>query len=151
MLDRTEEWIKILQHHGCRITAPRRAILEVIASSPRALQPGEVYELCRLKSSGIGLVTVYRTLDQLESLGLIQRIHREDGCHMLMPAPSGHEHYLVCTGCGLTVFFNGDELDGLFSRVEEGTGFQVSDHWLQLFGTCPKCRENELHLKSKIK
>lgn len=150
-MDRTEEWIKILRCNGCRITAPRRVILEVISTSHRALQPGEVYELCRQKSSRIGLVTVYRTLDQLETLGLIQRIHREDGCHMLMPAPAGHEHYLVCTGCGLTILFKGDELEGLFSRVEEGTGFQVREHWLQLFGTCPQCRENESPVQSKIK
>jgi len=150
-VDRTEEWIKILRRNGCRITAPRRAILDVITTSPRALQPGEVFELCRQKSPGIGLVTVYRTLDQLEALGLIQRIHREDGCHMLMPAPAGHEHYLVCTGCGLTILFKGDELEGLFSRVEEGTGFQVREHWLQLFGTCPQCRENESPVQSKIK
>ena len=150
-MDRTEEWIKILRRNGCRITAPRRAILDVITTSPRALQPGEVYELCRQKSPGIGLVTVYRTLDQLEALGLIQRIHREDGCHMLMPAPAGHEHYLVCTGCGLTILFKGDELEGLFSRVEEGTGFQAREHWLQLFGTCPQCRENESPVQSKIK
>jgi len=85
-------------------------------------------------------VTVYRTLDRLEELGLVQRVHREDGCHMLMPAANGHEHYLVCTDCGRTILFQGDDLDSLFARVESRTGYQVSEHWLQLFGTCPQCR-----------
>lgn len=142
-MSRIEEWVKILQENGCRITAPRRAIIRVVAESPRALQPNEVYELSRAKHPGIGLVTVYRTLDRLENLGLIQRVHRDDGCHMLMPAANGHEHYLVCTGCGRTILFEGDDLGELFARVESGTGYHVSDHWLQLFGICPQCHAQE--------
>jgi Fur family ferric uptake transcriptional regulator len=139
-MNRVDHWVKILQDNGCRITAPRRAILQVVAGSTRALQPADVYELSRVKQPGIGLVTVYRTLERLEELGLIQRVHRDDGCHMLMPAANGHEHYLVCTHCGRTILFEGDDLGALFSRVETRTGYQVSDHWLQLFGTCPQCR-----------
>jgi Fe2+ or Zn2+ uptake regulation protein len=142
-MDRVDHWVRVLQDNGCRITAPRRAILQVIAGSARALQPAEVYELSRVKQPGIGLVTVYRTLERLEELGLIQRVHRDDGCHMLMPAADGHEHYLVCTRCGRTIMFEGDDLNALFSRVETRTGYQVSDHWLQLFGTCPQCRAEE--------
>jgi len=142
-MDRVNQWVSILQENGCRITAPRRVILQVINESPRALQPGEIYELSRAKNPRIGLVTVYRTLDRLEKLDLIQRVHREDGCHMLMPAPDGHEHYLVCTHCGRTILFEGDDLGGLFARVETETGFKVNDHWLQLFGTCPDCHQLE--------
>jgi Fe2+ or Zn2+ uptake regulation protein len=138
-MNRIDQWVNILQDNGCRITAPRRAIIQVITESPRALQPNEVYELSRARHAGIGLVTVYRTLDRLEELGLIQRVHREDGCHLLMPAANGHEHYLVCTGCGRTILFEGDDLGALVAKVESGTGYQVSDHWLQLFGTCPQC------------
>lgn len=138
-MNRIDQWVNVLQDNGCRITAPRRAIIQVVAESPRALQPNEVYELSRARHAGIGLVTVYRTLDRLEELGLIQRVHREDGCHLLMPAANGHEHYLVCTGCGRTILFDGDDLGSLVARVESGTGYRVSDHWLQLFGTCPQC------------
>ncbi len=146
-MDRIDQWVRVLQKSGCRITAPRRAIIEIIANSQRALQPIEVYHLSKQQYPGIGLVTVYRTLDRLEELGLVQRVHREDGCHMLMPAANGHEHYLVCTDCGRTILFQGDDLNALFARVESRTGYQVSEHWLQLFGTCPQCRvkENSIH------
>jgi len=142
-MERIEQWVKVLQENGCRITAARRAILRVISESPRALQPAEIYELSRMLNPRIGLVTVYRTLDRLEELGLVQRVHREDGCHMLMPAANGHEHYLVCTTCGRTILFQGDDLEELFTRVESHTGYQVSEHWLQLFGTCPQCRAQD--------
>jgi Fur family ferric uptake transcriptional regulator len=140
-MSRINRWIEILQQDGCRITAPRRAIIEVLVNSPRALQPAEVYSISKVNHPGIGLVTVYRTLERLEKLGLIQRVHREDGCHMLMPAADGHEHYLICTTCGRAILFQGDDLGKLFTKVESTTGFEVSEHWLQLFGTCPDCRE----------
>lgn len=141
-MNHLQHWIEVLEASGCRITSPRRAIIEILLNSPRALEPMEIYDLGRKINPGIGLVTVYRTLEKLEELGLIQRIHQEDGCHMVMPAVDGHQHYLVCTACGKTTVFRGDDLGALFSRVESNTGYQVSDHWLQLFGTCPDCKNH---------
>lgn len=142
-MERVNQWVSVLQESGCRITAQRRVIISVVVNSQHALQPLEVHALSRAINPRIGLVTVYRTLDRLEELGLVQRVHREDGCHLLMPAANGHEHYLVCTDCGRTILFHGDDLDALFARVEARTGYQVSEHWLQLFGTCPQCRHGE--------
>lgn len=139
-MNELDHWLDILEQNGCRITSPRRVIVETLLGSPRALEPVEIYDLARKSNPGIGLVTVYRTLETLENLGLIQRIHRDDGCHMVMPAVDGHQHYLVCITCGKTTHFQGDDLEALFARVESRTGYQVSDHWLQLFGTCPECR-----------
>lgn len=141
-MDQVNQWIEILEQNGCRITSPRRTIIEILLDSPRALEPVEIFDLGRKVNPGIGLVTVYRTLEILEKLGLIQRIHQEDGCHMVVPAVTGHQHYLVCTNCGKTAYFQGDDLGLLFSRVETNTGYKISDHWLQLFGTCPDCRNH---------
>ncbi len=139
-MKKLDQWLEILEQSGCRITLPRRVIIETILNSPRALEPVEIFDLGRKTDPGIGLVTVYRTLEKLEELNLIQRIHREDGCHMFMPAVEGHQHYLVCTACGKTTCFQGDDLRTLFSSVESNTGYKVSDHWLQLFGICPECK-----------
>lgn len=142
-MDQLQHWMEILESSGCRITSPRRTIIEILLNSPRALEPMEIYDLGRKINPGIGLVTVYRTLEKLEKLDLIQRIHQEDGCHMVMPAVDGHQHYLVCTTCGKITVFKGDDLGALFSRVESNTGYQVNDHWLQLFGTCPDCKNDQ--------
>jgi len=150
-MDRIDQWVRVLQKSGCRITAQRRVIINVIANSQHALQPLEVCTLSRAVNPRIGLVTVYRTLDRLEELGLVQRVHREDGCHMLMPAANGHEHYLVCTGCGRTILFQGDDLSALFSRVETKTGFQVNEHWLQLFGICPDCLDHKVVIEKEAR
>jgi len=62
---------------------------------------------------------------------LIQRVHQADGCHTVMRKQNGHEHLLVCTSCGRTVTFCGDNFESLSSKVASETGFAVSDHMLQ--------------------
>lgn len=133
-------WLDLLQASGCRVTAPRRVIVELMATSSRALGPIEVYDLGRAEHPGMGLVTVYRTLEKLEELGLIERVHLPDGCHRYLRSSDGHQHLLLCTTCGLVQTFSGDDLDKLTHTVSGETGFTINEHWLQFFGTCPGCR-----------
>jgi len=134
-------WLDLLQAAGLRVTAPRRAIVELLANSQRALGPIEVYDLGRAEHPGLGLVTVYRTLEKLEELGLIERVHLPDGCHRYLHTADGHQHLLLCTTCGLVQTFAGDNLDPLTGKVADDTGFAINEHWLQFFGTCPDCRK----------
>lgn len=135
-----DSWLDQLQATGCRITAARRAVTEVMQSAERALTPVEVYDAARKRDPRLGLVTVYRTLEKLEALGLIQRVHHELGCQAFLRAGVGHQHLLLCERCGRAVLFDGDDLDALFARVGEQTGFEVKSHWLQLYGLCQECR-----------
>lgn len=133
------KWIEQLQASGYRVTSPRRTIVELLVSSTHALSPIEIYDLGRKEYPALGLVTVYRTLERLEELGLIQRVHMPDGCHRYLRATQGHQHLLLCTRCGQIEVFDGDDITTLTQRVENSTGYQIQDHWLQLFGLCPQC------------
>jgi Fur family transcriptional regulator, ferric uptake regulator len=135
------EWIKMLQHCGCRQTESRNTLVDVILESDRALEPYEIYEIGRKRQPGLGLVTVYRTLERLETLGLVQRVHQPGACNKFLRAPQGHEHLLICTLCGKTEFFNGDDLSPLMETVAARSGFQITEHWFQLFGQCPACQK----------
>lgn len=132
-------WLESLQASGYRLTAPRRAIVELLADSSHALGPIEVYDLARASYPRLGLVTVYRTMEKLEELGLLQRVHLPDGCHRYLPAAQGHQHLLLCTDCGLMRYVSGDDFKRLADNVSQKTGFVVTDHWLQFFGLCPQC------------
>ncbi len=136
----SETWLAKLQANGYRLTGSRRTVVEVMASSSRALSPLQVYDLARSQYSGLGLVTVYRTLEKLEELGLIQRVHQPQGCQAFIAAFNGHQHLILCSRCGKVEFFAGDNLEPFFQQIGENTGFLVQDHWLQLFGLCTDCR-----------
>jgi len=134
-------WEACLAETGCRITVSRRAVAQVLLDASAPLSPQEMFELGTLIHPKLGLVTVYRTLALLESLGLVRRIHRDDGCHAYLSSSPGHRHALVCRICGRAVEFpGGDDMEALARRVETTTGFQVDDHLLQLVGLCPDCQ-----------
>jgi Fur family ferric uptake transcriptional regulator len=135
-----DAWLDSLQDSGYRLTAPRRAIITTIANSSRALEAIEIYDLGRNEHPRLGLVTVYRTLEKLEQLGLVQRVHHPDGCNMYLRAPQGHEHLLLCKTCGQMEYFSGDDLSKLIEETSQRSGYQIQEHWLQLFGLCSDCQ-----------
>ena len=135
-----ELWLTQLHENGYRITAARRAVVEIVERSTRALTPVEVYDMGRKKYRALGLVTVYRTLEKLEELHLIQRVHQPIGCQAFISAGQGHQHLLLCQNCGQVAFFEGDDLNSLINSISRKTGYQVNEHWLQLFGLCANCR-----------
>jgi Fe2+ or Zn2+ uptake regulation protein len=135
-----EPWLAQLHENGYRITAARRAVVETIAGTQRALTPVEVYDEARRAYRALGLVTVYRTLERLEQQGLIQRVHQPLGCQAFLPAAQGHQHLLLCRACGQAAFFEGEDLEAFIKSIARKTGYQITDHWFQLFGLCTDCR-----------
>ena len=135
-----EHWLAQLQQNGYRLTEARRAVVEKIEQTTRALTPVEVYDAARRKYRALGLVTVYRTLEKLEELHLIQRVHQPGGCNAYLPHAEGHQHLIICQQCGKAEYFDGDDLDAFFERVAGEHGYTVKEHWLQLFGVCPACK-----------
>jgi Fe2+ or Zn2+ uptake regulation protein len=137
-----EPWLTQLQENGYRLTEARRAVVEIVEGASYALTPVEVYDLARKKYHALGLVTVYRTLEKLEELHLIQRVHQPQGCQAFVSAGHGHQHLMLCQNCGRVEFFDGDNLDALTQSIAQKTGYQINEHWLQLFGLCADCRKN---------
>ena len=135
-------WLDQLQENGYRLTEARRAVVKTVAMTDRALTPLQVFDLAREQNPALGLVTVYRTLEKLEELQLIQRVHQPEGCQAFIAASQAHQHLLLCQSCGQVKFFEGDDLDALIGAISEKTGYQIREHWLQLFGLCGDCRNN---------
>ena len=135
-----QDWFSILSKNGYRLTGSRRAVVNVLSSSSQALSPIEIYERARHQNPEIGLVSVYRTLEKLEELKLIQRVHQPAGCQAFMVSSQAHQHMLLCSTCGEVRFFEGDDLDSLIHSISERTGYNINEHWLQLFGQCNKCK-----------
>ncbi len=137
-------WLEQLQIHGYRLTEARRAVVETMVGSSRALTPLEVYETARRRYPALGLVSVYRTLEVLSELHLVQRVHQEDGCNAYLPRAEGHQHLLICEHCGRAEYFQGDDLEALFTQLGQQYGYQIRAHWLQISGLCPKCSAQNL-------
>ena len=141
---KTTLWLDKLEANGYRLTAPRRAVVRVMAQSHFTLDPTQVFLESRRSCNSLGLVTVYRTLEKLEELDLIQRVHQANGCHAYLRSTTGHQHILLCLTCGRAEFFSGDNLAPLITAIADRSGFEINGHLLQLYGTCSECRRGNL-------
>ncbi|HTP01158.1 MAG TPA: Fur family transcriptional regulator [Anaerolineales bacterium] len=133
-------WLAQLRDNGYRLTKARRAVVDTVAHSRHAITPVDVYDAARKRYPALGLVTVYRTMEKLEELHLVQRVHQPQGCQAFIAAGQGHQHLLLCQRCGRVTFFEGDDLKALMSAIATKTGYRTQEDWLQLFGLCASCQ-----------
>lgn len=134
-----------LNRKGLRLTRPRRAVMSVLEDAAIPLSPQTIHRRSLDAHEEIGLVSVYRTLDLLTSLGLVRRVHGQDECQGYVLASPGHHHHLVCRSCEAAVEFTGmEDLSPLMDRINEETGFTVDEHLLQFYGLCPNCQNRGL-------
>jgi len=109
----------------------------------------EIYAALYKLYPGIGLTTIYRTLDLLERIGLINKFSVGDGQNRY-EFKSGkkkeHHHHLVCTKCGKIIDYSDfvDEELKLVKKTEEilakKYNFSIKDHNIEFLGLCEKCK-----------
>ncbi|MGE5578267.1 MAG: Fur family transcriptional regulator [Syntrophothermus sp.] len=126
-----------------RLTPQRELILEILAeNSDRHLSAEEIYDLIRRKNPDVGLATVYRTLELLADLKVIQGINFGDGCARYeFTGDKHHHHHLICLECGEVEEVDDDLLEKLEQSIEDKHHFKIIDHQVKFYGVCQRCQE----------
>lgn len=128
-----------LDESGYRTGASRRKIVELLAGESCAVTALEIDR--RLES--VGRATVYRTLDQLEQLHLIQRVEiGGDAAGYERVDADQHHHHLVCEDCGRLSPFVSDALEREIERIGRDADFEVAAHDVVLRGACSTCAKD---------
>ena len=130
-----------LSETGLRITSQRALILEVIREGQGHLDADEVYRRAREKQPRLSLSTVYRTLQKLKELGLVEELHFDETHHHYEIKPSTEHHHLVCLGCGKVVEFECPLSQKMKDDVSREKGFDVTNAEVRMTGYCPECRQ----------
>lgn len=134
--DSTQQIERALAQEGFRLTAPRRALVEVMQGLGDQFVADEVVEA----APGVGRATVFRTLRLLQDLGIVCQVVLDDGAVAYRLASGGHHHHLVCSECGAVSDFASGDIEGLLDDIAKRTGFRVDAHRLEVYGLCPECR-----------
>lgn len=132
--------IEQLQRRGFKATGPRRAVVEVAIRHPGRFTARDI--LAELRPRGVGRATVFRTLDLLVDLGVLNRIHSEDRCHAYTVCMEEHHHHLVCNQCGQIQEVTVPTIERDVNAVAREAGFRVQGHYLEVFGLCLDCQRN---------
>ena len=126
---------------GLRITNQRALILEIIRRGQGHLDADEVYRRAREKQPRLSLSTVYRTLQLLKRLGLVEEVHFDEAHHHYEVKPSAEHHHLVCLGCGKVIEFRYSLARYVKRNVAEAKDFEIVDTEIRMTGYCFKCRQ----------
>lgn len=134
-----------LHSKSFKLTPQREATLRVLLENEEAhLSAEEVFMMVKHKAPDIGLATVYRTLDLLSELKIIEKLNFGDGVaryEFRSDDHPHHHHHLICLKCN-QLFEIEDLLDSLEERVEKEHNFKIIDHRVSFLGYCANCRSD---------
>ena len=133
--------LAILRAQGYKLTPQRRAVVKVVTSTKDRLTIATIYNKLQRIHTGIGLVTIYRTLEILAELGLVCEIYTGDKCRSYTTGTSQHHHHLVCSSCGKVVDFSGHYIEKLEESLSRESGFRIEEHPLEFIGVCGSCQK----------
>ena len=131
-----------------RMTLQRKIILEEVRSIRTHPTADEVYAIVRKRIPRISMGTVYRNLDILSKIGLLQRMEPGQGHPQMRFDGNTEDHYHIsCLGCGriddVPANSPDNALDHLTKALLKATEYQVAGHHLDFYGLCPQCMEEE--------
>lgn len=143
-------WYSRLKSSGARLTGPREEVLKVLHNSEEHLTATDIYVQAHNNNPSIGLTTVYRTLDMLTQLGIVQKFEFGEGKARFElvdnPDGKGHHHHLVCLECKKIIDYSDmmdDEkvfLNKIEGQLEKKYDFKILDHLIRFYGVCRECR-----------
>ncbi len=133
----------ILSQIGCKNTKSRKKIIEVLTGAEVPLSAEEIFLNVRKSGSTTNLSTVYRTLDLLESKGLLEKSIMSDGRARFKLVLEGHKHHITCINCYKSIPINTCPIELFEKDLVDTTDFNITGHKLEVYGLCPKCRKGE--------
>lgn len=131
---------------GYRRGGARQAVIDLLDRQPCALSALEIEDRLRDGQRRVARASVYRVLDELERLKLVQRLELGQGITRYErhhPEGHHHHHHLVCDHCGTVLPFEDDGLEKAIDRVARRVTFDVAEHEIVLHGTCADCAAGE--------
>jgi len=126
-----------------RSTRQRTAVAELLGGLSDFRSAQDIHHLLRTAGDGIGLSTVYRTLQTLAEAGEVDVIQTADGESVYRKCSDVHHHHLVCRDCGHTIEVAGPAVERWADKMADEHGFSEVSHALEIFGLCADCRAKQ--------
>jgi Fur family ferric uptake transcriptional regulator len=137
---RSEEVLGTLRLHAKRITAPKRAVVEVLVGADDHLTADELTRLVQQLRPDVSPSTVYRILEELEDLALVVHSHTGHAAAVYHLAGRSHGH-VTCEVCHVTFEVSSEIFDRVARELDTTLGFELDRHHVALSGVCARCRE----------
>ncbi|RXT04960.1 Fur family transcriptional regulator [Ammoniphilus sp. CFH 90114] len=137
--DRLEIAVQKLKDTGIRMTPQRYAILSFLMETLSHPTADEIYKVLESQFPNMSVATVYNNLKVFKDAGLVRELTYGDSSSRFDGNTSDHYH-CICSSCGRIVDFDYEPLVELEEEAERSTGFAISSHRLEFYGTCELCK-----------
>lgn len=128
---------------GVRATRQRAAISSLLENLGEFRSAQDLHDELRQRGEGIGLTTVYRTLQSMAAAGLVDTLRTDTGESVYRRCSEHHHHHLVCRICGSTVEVQGRQVEAWATEVAREHGFSDVSHTIEIFGICSACTDGK--------
>jgi len=137
---------KRLQERQYKLTPQRQTVLQIfLGRAGEHLSAEDVHGILRQNQSEIGLATVYRSLELLSDINILQKMDFGDGRSRYelneTDAKEHQHHHLICLKCGTVKEFADDLLEPLELDISKKSQFQIIDHQVKFYGYCQECQK----------
>jgi Fur family transcriptional regulator, ferric uptake regulator len=138
-----EHALRTLQAAGHRRGGARTAVVEALSRHDCAVTALDLDDELRSRRPRVGRASVYRALEQLEQLGLVQRIEVSRGTagYERVDPAGHHHHHAICRDCGRMVPFEDPSLEKAIEGLTDRMQFEISEHDVVLRGRCDRCSD----------
>ena len=133
--------ITALDSAGYRLTGPRRALADLVADrAGSTFTAADLVADVRARCLSIGRATVFRAIELMVSVGVVERVDLQSGEHAYVECVPTHHHHVICSRCARATDIGDLGLGAVAREVARRTGYRIDEHRLELFGLCPDCQ-----------
>lgn len=140
-----DEFYKKIKEYGFKLTSQRKIVLNTMLNHmDEHLTVEEIYGYVKDTNPEVGLATVYRNIQMLTEMKIVDKLILGDGFtrYEIAPNDESHQHHhLICEQCGAVIEVKEDLLDSIEQSFQEIYGFLVKDHQAKFYGVCRDCQK----------
>jgi Fe2+ or Zn2+ uptake regulation protein len=135
---RRDRLVTMIRDHGARVTSARRALVTALVQTKGHVTADDLAALVQKAQPDVHLSTIYRSLDALERIGVVDHVHLGHGRAVYHLADEPHQH-LVCEVCGAVVEVPDATFAKLSDTLRRRYGFAIRPNHFAVLGRCRAC------------
>ena len=136
---------ELLRGNGFKVTPQRLAVYEVLANTKEHPNAEMIFNSLQATYPTMSLATVYKTIDILHEIGLVQILNAGEDSFRYDADMSNHAH-VRCTECGRVDDVHDLETSKITREIESGTRYKLQGQQFYFYGVCPACQpKSEKH------
>ena len=128
---------------GQKNSKNRDSVISVLINSHAPVSVEDIFLQIKAQNNKISLSTVYRIIDKLAGLNIVQEASRQDDKALYELVQKGHHHYIICTKCKKMTMLDNCPIAELEQKISQDTGFFITGHKYEVYGECRECRKNQ--------